>query len=164
MFRRRVYTFPAGDPMISAQMESLATRIFWKLPMICIQVSASTIRVRDAFSIVNFVLPSLPEILPIARERCSPLRVCTCNRCIRWQMHAVAHAVNISQLRCNLLCRKQGVHACSPSHGTNKPRDGACLHIFDFKCLNVQIVHAHERQSILQIEAYRHTMTVSCVH
>ena len=29
VFRNRVYTLPAGDPMMSAQIESRATRMFW---------------------------------------------------------------------------------------------------------------------------------------
>ena len=40
-----------------AQMASRAMRMFWYDPRICIRVSASTIRVRVAFSMVNFVLP-----------------------------------------------------------------------------------------------------------
>ena len=43
----------------------------------CILVSASTILVFVAFSMVNFVLPFLPAIRPIQRDRCSPRRVCS---------------------------------------------------------------------------------------
>lgn len=76
VFRSRVYTFAAGEPMINAQMESRATRMFWKLPMMWIFVSDRTILVREAFSIVNFVLPSLPASRPIALDKCSPFKVC----------------------------------------------------------------------------------------
>ena len=40
-------------------------------------VSARTIRVRVAFSMANLVRPPLPAMRPMARERCSPLRVFT---------------------------------------------------------------------------------------
>ena len=43
----------------------------------CIRVSASTILVFVAFSIVNFVLPFLPAIRPMQRDRCSPRSVCS---------------------------------------------------------------------------------------
>jgi hypothetical protein len=39
------------------QSASRATLIFWKLPSMCILVSASTMRVLVAFSIVYLVLP-----------------------------------------------------------------------------------------------------------
>ena len=58
-------------------MASLATRIFWKLPRICILVSASTIRVLVLFSIENLVLPLLPARRPMQRARCSPRSVLT---------------------------------------------------------------------------------------
>lgn len=41
-------------------MESRAARMFWNDPRMWILVSASTMRVRVAFSIVNLVLPFLP--------------------------------------------------------------------------------------------------------
>jgi hypothetical protein len=41
-------------------------------------VSASTMRVRVEFSMVNFVFPCLPEMRPMVRDRCSPRNVCAC--------------------------------------------------------------------------------------
>jgi len=46
-----------GEPIIRAQTASRAMRMFWYDPSMCIRVSASTMRVRVAFSIVNFVFP-----------------------------------------------------------------------------------------------------------
>lgn len=43
----------------------------------CILVSASTTLVFVAFSMVNFVLPFLPAIRPMQRDRCSPRSVCS---------------------------------------------------------------------------------------
>ena len=51
--------------MISAQMASLAMRIFWNEPRMCILLSARTMRVRVAFSIVNFVLPFCSSRTPV---------------------------------------------------------------------------------------------------
>ena len=48
---------PGGEPRIRLQIASRATLMFWKLPRMWIRVSASTMRVRVAFSIVNLVLP-----------------------------------------------------------------------------------------------------------
>ncbi len=98
-----------GEPMISAQTASRAMRIFWYDPSMCIRVSASTMRVRVAFSIVNFVFPfyewqmlvirpcqlvnqakqedislarTLPASRPMHRDRCSPRNVCRNSRCL----------------------------------------------------------------------------------
>jgi hypothetical protein len=48
---------PGGDPRMRLQIASRATLMFWKLPRMWMRVSASTMRVRVAFSIVNLVLP-----------------------------------------------------------------------------------------------------------
>lgn len=71
-----VATLPAGDPRMSAQIASRATRMFCADPRMWILVSARQIRVRVAFSIVNFVLPLFPARRPMHRARCSPRRVC----------------------------------------------------------------------------------------
>jgi hypothetical protein len=70
------YTLPGGDPIIRLHKASRATLIFWKDPRMWMRVSARTMRVRVAFSIVNFVLPAFPASRPIARDKCSPRRVC----------------------------------------------------------------------------------------
>lgn len=54
----------------------LATLMLAKEPRMWMCVSASTMRVRVEFSMVNFVFPCLPEMRPIVRDRCSPRNVC----------------------------------------------------------------------------------------
>jgi hypothetical protein len=68
-FRKLLYTLPGGDPSTRLTIASLAIRIFIKDPRIWIFWSASTTRVLEAFSIANFVFPSLPATRPIARDR-----------------------------------------------------------------------------------------------
>jgi len=77
------YTFPGGLPIISEQIASLAHLILLNDPRIWIFLSATTILVLDAFSIANLVLPFSPVILPIARERLSPVRFFTNRRSIK---------------------------------------------------------------------------------
>ena len=54
----------------------LATLMLANEPRMWMCVSASTMRVRVEFSIVNLVLPCLPEMRPMVRDRCSPRNVC----------------------------------------------------------------------------------------
>ena len=63
--------------MMSAHSASLATLMLANEPRMWILVSAITMRVRDAFSIVNLVFPPLPDSRPMARDRCSPRSVLT---------------------------------------------------------------------------------------
>jgi hypothetical protein len=51
------YTFPGGAPKISDTIASLAMWMFLKPPKIWIFASARMTRVREAFSIANFVFP-----------------------------------------------------------------------------------------------------------
>ena len=53
-----------------AQMASLAIRIFWKEPRMCILLSANTIRVLVAFSIVNLVLPFCISHTQVRLQNC----------------------------------------------------------------------------------------------
>lgn len=71
------YTLPGGLPIIREQIASLAHLILLNDPRIWIFLSATTILVLDAFSIANFVFPFSPVILPIARERLSPVKFLT---------------------------------------------------------------------------------------
>lgn len=65
-----------SSPCAEASKTHLATFILANDPKMCMCVSASTILVRVAFSIVNLVLPCLPESRPMARDKCSPRNVC----------------------------------------------------------------------------------------
>lgn len=58
-------------------MDSRAILVFLNAPRMCIFESASTTRVREAFSMAYLVLPSLPAIRPMARARWSPWSVLT---------------------------------------------------------------------------------------
>jgi hypothetical protein len=55
--RSLLYTLPAGDPRMSEHSASRASLMFWNEPRMWIRVSATTMRVFVAFSIVNLVLP-----------------------------------------------------------------------------------------------------------
>mmetsp|Transcript_1523 Transcript_1523/g.6026 ORF Transcript_1523/g.6026 Transcript_1523/m.6026 type:complete len:229 (+) Transcript_1523:298-984(+) len=60
--------------------EHTASRATWMLayaPRMWTLASATTMRVRVAFSMANLVLPPMPAMRPIARERWSPRRVLT---------------------------------------------------------------------------------------
>lgn len=85
-FLSLLYTLPGGEPMMRWQMASRATRMFWKDPSRWTLVSASTMRVRVAFSMVNFVLPFLPEhvqvgtVITMRDEPSAPLPQSSWNR------------------------------------------------------------------------------------
>lgn len=60
------------SPSMRLQMAVRAILIFWNEPSIWTLELANMILVLVTFSIVNFVLPPDPAILPIALERWSP--------------------------------------------------------------------------------------------
>mmetsp|Transcript_6976 Transcript_6976/g.25661 ORF Transcript_6976/g.25661 Transcript_6976/m.25661 type:complete len:256 (-) Transcript_6976:116-883(-) len=76
MLRSLEYTFPGGEPRMRLHNASRAILMFWKLPKIRMCWSAITMRVRVAFSMVNFVFPDLPASRPMPLDMCSPFNVC----------------------------------------------------------------------------------------
>lgn len=58
--------------MMSEHTESRATWMLLNAPRMCTLESATTSRVRVAFSIACFVLPPMPAMRPIARDKWSP--------------------------------------------------------------------------------------------
>lgn len=60
--RRLLYTFPGGLPRIRLTTDSRAMWMFLKPPRMWILESARMMRVLLAFSIANFVFPSLPVV------------------------------------------------------------------------------------------------------
>lgn len=60
--------------MMSLQTASRAILMPSNVPRMLILSSASTMRVRVAFSMVNLVLPLCPAMRPMARDKWSPCR------------------------------------------------------------------------------------------
>eukprot|EP00962_Isochrysis_galbana_P003222 scaffold909_cov121-Isochrysis_galbana.AAC.1 len=75
--RRLVCTLEMGEPSTRLQTASRATLIRANEPRMCTLFSASTMRVRVAFSMAYLALPSLPAMRPMARARWSPLSILT---------------------------------------------------------------------------------------
>mmetsp|Transcript_72806 Transcript_72806/g.194326 ORF Transcript_72806/g.194326 Transcript_72806/m.194326 type:complete len:224 (+) Transcript_72806:96-767(+) len=72
--RKCWYTLPGWLPRIRLQIASRASLMLLNDPKMWIFSSAMTIRVRVAFSIAYFVLPSFPAMRPMHRARWSPCR------------------------------------------------------------------------------------------